>query len=176
MKKKAAIVFILIFVILFGGLYFSYTKIIIPKDRIVVDINKEYEEYIELINGEQAEQTITDHISSYVTIDFPFLVTRYNDQLKCKVTYPDLQSYWVENQEELLKLDEEQLKSKLIEACENVNKKTVTITFPAKYDNGFLLLDSDCFEYQDAVSGGLLELAAERYSELLDEMYAEVEE
>lgn len=174
MKKKLSALLMLAIVI--GTFCFAYGKIFVSEKRIVINLDKEYEEYIELIYDEQPEETLVDKIEAYVTVDYPFFVTRFSDELKCEVTYPDLKSYWIENQEELLELTEKQLKSRLIEACENVNKKTVTITFPAKYDNGFLLLDSDCFEYQDAVSGGLLGFAAERYSELLDEMYAEVEE
>lgn len=154
----------------------AYNMIMISDKKIVVDINKEYEEYMILIYDEQPEETLVDQIGEYVTVDFPFFVTRFSDELKCKVTYPDLQSYWIENQEELLELNEEELCSRLLKACKTVDKKTVTITFPATYDNGFLLLDSDCFEYQNALSGGLQELAVERFSELLDEMYAEVEE
>lgn len=161
--------------IVIGGGYFAYNEILVSDEKIVVNIDKEYEEYMILIYDEQPEETLVDQIGEYATIDFPFFVTRFSDELKCEVTYPDLKSYCLDNQEELLELNEEELCSRLLKACENADKKTVTITFPATYDNGFLLLDSDCFEYQDAVTGGLLGLAAERYSELLDEMYAEVE-
>lgn len=174
--KKKVIAIIVIFVILIGGGYFAYTKIIVPEEKIVVDMDKEYREYMQLVYGEEYEMTFADQIKAYVIINYPFLMTRFSDELECEVTYPDLKSYFLENQTNLLEMNEEELKSNLLQACEKVEKKSVTITFPAEYDDGFLLLDSDCFEYQNALSGGLQELAAERFSELLDEMYVEVEE
>lgn len=174
MKKKLFALFLLVIAI--GGIYFAYNKIKISDEKIVVNLDKEYQEYIQLVYDEQPEETLIDQIGAYVTVDFPFFVTRFNDELKCKVTYPDLKNYWLDKQNELLELNEDELHSRLLKACETAEKKTVSISFPAEYDNGFLLLDSDCFEYQDAMSGGLLGLAAERYSDLLDEMYAEVEE
>ena len=168
--------FLLVLVLLAGCAYVAYRKLNISDARIVVDIDKEYEEYLNLIYNEEPEVSFADQIGDHTTIDYPIIKTRFHDKLSCKVTYPDLKSYWLENQEELLWFTEEELVDALLAACETAEKKTITIDFPAEYDNGFLLLDSDCFEYQDAVSGGLLGLAAERYSEILDEMYTEVKE
>lgn len=174
MKKK--IIALIVFAITCIGGYFAYTKIIISDKKVVVDMDEEYKEYLQIMYAKEKKESFSDKISEYVEIDFPFIMTRFSKELKCKVTYPDLKSYFIENQEELLKLTEEEFQSKLLEECKNGKKKSITITFPATYDNGFLLLDTDCFEYQDAKSGGLLGFASERYEEILDEMYTEVEE
>lgn len=172
---KKLMIILLVTAMVSGFLFGAYKLYIIPEEKIVIDIDKEYEEYLAIINGEQIEESFSDRMEEYVTIEYPFFSTRFSDELECEVTYPDLKSYWLENQDELVKLDQESLSERLLMACETCSRKTASLTFPAEYDNGFLLLDSDSFEYQNCITGGMLELAAELYSEAVNEILAEVE-
>lgn len=70
--------------IVFTGGYFAYTKIIIPDKRVVVDMDEEYKEYIQIMYSKEKNESFSDKISEYVEIDFPFIMTRFSDELKCK--------------------------------------------------------------------------------------------
>lgn len=173
--KKVIFSLIIIIVLAFGG-FFTWKYIIVPKDHVVVDINKEYEEYQQILYDEESKLTFIDQIGEYVTVELPIIRTRYSNELECEITYPDLQNYWIENQDDLIEMNDEELQNCLLSICESGEKKTITLTFPAIYDDGYLLLDSSCFEYQDAMSGGLYSVVRDCYIEMIEDALSEEEQ
>ncbi len=172
---KKLIIALLIIIPVLTGLFFAYKAVKVPEENIVVDTKREYAEYINMIKGVDPDEDVSP-IYDYTDVKIKGFPTSFSKSVKCEVTAPDLSAYWKENREALIKLDDEELHNTIVAALETMDRKTTEIRLEAEYENGYLLLESDCFEYYNAISGGLYTLLQDEYNAALDELLKEEQE
>lgn len=96
--------------------------------------------------------------------------------VSCEITAPDVYSYLMNNMEILNELDTEQLYQNIMEYIkeEECPQRKVKVDIPAEYKDGKLVVDTESFEYQDAVTGGMNSALTELYLLWLTEVDGEV--
>ena len=151
-----------------------YKFVYVPKEKIVIDLNKEYNEYLSLVYSEEVENTFEDKLKDYIEIKYPLINTRFNKTIKLTISYPDLYTYFNDNKDFIM--NDETTKEDILNICDTIDKKEIELILDSEYDNGYLILDSNCFEYKNAVSCGLYSLMLEEYEQAVNAMLQEVDE
>ncbi len=168
--KRTIIIFVVLVSLLVGciiGKQFCY----VDHEHLVLNPATEY---AAVFSNKTENNKFADKLVSHMDVQYGFWNTRWSKSVKCTFTYPDLYSYWYENADSLNMIEPEELKTALADACETQDSVSVTVTLPAEYSNGYLLMEPECFAYQNAKTCGLLGVMAEEYSESIRQTIEEV--
>lgn len=190
MKKKLIAIFSIIAVILvIAGLYIksimvqptlsSNLEFQSEEDSEIVDsqIQNDWNEYIEVFgnqseSSESSTYSLDKEIQAYATVEYVGFYTKNSDTVKCRVTAPDLNTFIISNEEQLMQLEQEELYARLIEYIHDPESvsTTVELELPAASIDGQLVVASESFEFQDAIHGGLYSAMTQIYIQAFNEM------
>lgn len=175
MKKLTKYITIIITVILIS----SCGKIEIVLDT-EINHTKDLEEFKKFMgeNDYNENYNFESFINEKANIVFNKDYKKDSKLVTCTITAPDVYSYIINNIEELSLLTEEELYNTLLEYFGNNNYETrqVTIEVPVEYKEGKLIVDTNVFEYKDAISGGMYTVLNEVYIKYWKQVFFELED
>lgn len=186
MKKKILIIGIIIAIIaVIAGLFAFRAWYYVGEEEIVLitdtknEINDEYDEidvfmnelYGQTENSEETEYDFQKIVMEKSIVTFNGNPTINDTSVKCTVEYYDVYQYVMDNEETLFSLDTDDLYATLVSALESgkIKKNTVELELSAEYKDGKLIVNNDCYEYSNAITGGSHQLFSELYSRALQE-------
>lgn len=114
-------------------------------------------------------------LSDVCKVNFEGKYSKKSTAVTCTFETADVYQYILENSEELMKMDEKKLYDSILDYAkdENSPRRTVTVELPAHFEEGKLVVETDSFEYQDAVTGGVNRALSELYAQILQEELSE---
>lgn len=156
----------------------------IKVEFVMRDMGEELEEYQKIVYGEEENETETESVNPFdlesKVQDFAVvtLADTYDKEsmtVECSISAPDIYNYLISNEEELMRLDTEELYQRLLEECQKDDfpKREVTISLPVVESDGELLVDISGDEYKDATSGGMYSAINYVYVQMIQEMISE---
>ena len=97
--------------------------------------------------------------------------------VKCSITAPNLYDYMSHNIDDLMRLDEEDLYQRILTyiQSENVQMRTVEVNLRIVEEENQKFIDTDNFEYQDALLGGLNSFMTDIYVAALEDIELNLE-
>lgn len=175
MKKLKIYILIMTIVILFSSC--GKVELILDTE---IDYAEDLEEFKEFMgeNNYNENYNFESFINEKANIVFNKDYKKDSKLVTCTITAPDVYSYIINNIEELSLLTEEELYNTLLGYFSNNNYETrqVTIEVPVEYKERKLIVDTNVFEYKDAISGGMYTALNEVYIKYWKQVFFELED
>lgn len=131
-----------------------------------------FDNQLETVESEQDGYDLEKELSALSTVKFKGSYDKDSSSVVCEIQSPDIYSFLMDNMDSMMELDENELYIKIIEYAQKKDCPTrkVEVELPAHFENEKLVVETDSFEYQDAVTGGVNSALTEIYLKALEEM------
>ncbi len=157
------------------------------EDALSIELSKEkdleeFEQFFFQNDALETDETeekydLESKIIEKATIEFQEGYDKNSKTITCVITAPDVYSYIIDNEEMLLPLETEALYQTILDQFEGdaYAVRTVEVELPVAYQNGTLIVDTDSYEYKDAVSGGMYSALTDVYAKTIEILEEELQ-
>lgn len=162
-------------IILLSGCFRGKVEVVLDTDYANPEISEEEKEYWDFVYGEAdvlAENDLLNRVYEQTEIDIIGSYTKNSELVEVNVVAPDIYGYVMDNLDILMNLEEEVLHDHIMEYIDNPDspRREENIKLHAEFINDTLVVNTDTFEYQDAISGGLHSVMTDIYVEIISGM------